>query len=316
MSKIENISIGFFGTSIFALKSLSKLYENQVNIKFVISQTPKPSGRGKRISDSPVGDFAKKKKLSLLCPDKLDEDFYNQIASYNIDFIVVVAYGKLLTSKILRLPKFFCLNIHGSILPKWRGAAPIQRAILNSDKKTGVSIMIVEENLDSGPVVMKKEIYIEKNDNAGTLHQKLSVIGSELILKALVDISNNNYSIKKQKEKEATYAEKILKNETKIDWSQNAQIINNKIRAFNPWPGAWTYLHKENKKIRIKIVEAEVINSSDTLTQEYLRASQKNLIVKCNKSFLKIKKVQPEGKKILNYSDFLNGLINQNFFFK
>ena len=316
MSKIENISIGFFGTSIFALKSLSKLYENQVNIKFVVSQTPKPSGRGKRISDSPVGDFAKKKNLYLLCPDKLDEEFYNQISSYNIDFIVVVAYGKLLTNKILSLPKFFCLNIHGSILPKWRGAAPIQRAILNSDKKTGVSIMIVEENLDSGPVVMKKEVYIEKNDNAGTLHEKLSVIGSELILIALVDIFNNNYSTKKQKEKDATYAEKIIKNETKIDWSQNAQIINNKIRAFNPWPGAWTYLHKENKKIRIKIVEAEAINSSDTLTQEYLRASQKNLIVKCNKSFLKIKKVQPEGKKILNYSDFLNGLTNQNFFFK
>ena len=137
---------------------------------------------------------------------------------------------------------------------------------------------------------MKKEIYIEKNDNAGTLHEKLSVIGSELILIALVDIFNNNYSTKKQKEKDATYAEKIIKNETKIDWSQNAQNINNKIRAFNPWYGAWTYLHKKNKKIRIKIVEAEVINSSDTLKQEFFRDSQKNLIVKCNKSFFKNKK--------------------------
>ncbi len=316
MSKIENISIGFFGTSIFALKALSKLYENQVNIKFVVSQTPKPSGRGNRISDSPVGDFAKKKNLSLLCPNKLDEEFYNQISSYNIDFIVVVAYGKLLTRKILRLPKFFCLNIHASILPKWRGAAPIQRAILNSDKKTGVSIMILEENLDSGPVIMNKAICIEKNDNAGTLHEKLSVIGSELILKALEDIFNNKYSTKKQKESEATYAEKILKSETKIDWSENAQIINNKVRAFYPWPGAWTYLHKKNKKIRIKIVETEVINSPEALSKENLRAAEKNLIVKCNESYLKIKKLQPEGKKILNYSDFLNGLSNQNFFFK
>jgi methionyl-tRNA formyltransferase len=316
MSKIENISIGFFGTSIFALKALSKLYENQVNIKFVVSQTPKPSGRGNRISDSPVGDFAKKKNLSLLCPNKLDEEFYNQISSYNIDFIVVVAYGKLLTRKILRLPKFFCLNIHASILPKWRGAAPIQRAILNSDKKTGVSIMILEENLDSGPVIMNKAICIEKNDNAGTLHEKLSVIGSELILKALEDIFNNKYSTKKQKESEATYAEKILKSETKIDWSENAQIINNKVRAFYPWPGAWTYLHKKNKKIRIKIVETEVINSPEALSKENLRAAEKNLIVKCNESYLKIKKLQPEGKKILNYSDFLNGLSNQKFFFK
>ena len=251
----------------------------------------------------------------MLCPNKLDEEFYNQISSYNIDFIVVVAYGKLLTKKILSLPKFFCLNIHGSILPKWRGAAPIQRAILNSDKKTGVSIMIVEENLDSGPVVMKKEIYIEKNDNAGTLHEKLSVIGSELILIALVDIFNNNYSTKKQKEKDATYAEKIIKNETKIDWSQNAQNINNKIRAFNPWPGAWTYLHKKNKKIRIKIVEAEVINSSDTLKQEFFRDSQKNLIVKCNKSFLKIKKVQPEGKKNSELLRFSKWTHQSKFFF-
>lgn len=316
MSKIENISIGFFGTSIFALKALSKLYENQVNIKFVVSQTPKPSGRGNRISDSPVGDFAKKKNLSLLCPNKLDDEFYNQISCYNIDFIVVVAYGKLLTRKILRLPKFFCLNIHASILPKWRGAAPIQRAILNSDKKTGVSIMILEENLDSGPVIMNKAICIEKNDNAGTLHEKLSVIGSELILKALEDIFNNKYSAKKQKESEATYAEKILKSETKIDWSENAQIINNKVRAFYPWPGAWTYLHKKNKKTRIKIVETEVINSPEGLSQENLRASKKNLIVKCNESYLKIKKLQPEGKKILNFSDFLNGLSNQKFFFK
>ena len=212
----------------------------------------------------------------MLCPNKLDEEFYNQISSYNIDFIVVVAYGKLLTRKILSLPKFFCLNIHGSILPKWRGAAPIQRAILNSDKKTGVSIMIVEENLDSGPVIMKKEIYIEKNDNAGTLHEKLSVIGSELILKALEDIFNNNYSTKKQKKKDATYAEKIIKNETKIDWSQNAQIINNKIRAFNPWPGAWTYLHKK-KKIRIKIVEAEVINSPEHCLKNFLGILKKKL---------------------------------------
>ena len=252
----------------------------------------------------------------MLCPNKLDEEFYNQISSYNIDFIVVVAYGKLLTRKILRLPKFFCLNIHASILPKWRGAAPIQRAILNSDKKTGVSIMILEENLDSGPVIMNKAICIEKNDNAGTLHEKLSVIGSELILKALEDIFNNKYSTKKQKESEATYAEKILKSETKIDWSENAQIINNKVRAFYPWPGAWTYLHKKNKKIRIKIVETEVINSPEGLSQENLRASKKNLIVKCNESYLKIKKLQPEGKKILNFSDFLNGLSNQKFFFK
>ena len=316
MSKIHNISIGFFGTSIFALKAITKLYENQINIKFVVTQTAKPSGRGKRISDSPVGDFAKKKNLALLSPNKLDDEFCNQISNYKIDFIVVVAYGRILTKKILNLPKLFCLNIHGSILPKWRGAAPIQRAILNSDKKTGVSIMIVEENLDSGPIIMKKEICIEKNDNAGTLHEKLSILGSQLILKALVDISNNNYSIKKQKENEATYAEKILKNETKIDWSENAETINKKVRAFYPWPGAWTYLHKKNKKIRIKIVETEVISLSHTLSQEYSKASQKNLIIKCNESFLKIKKLQPEGKKILNYSDFLNGLSNQEFFFK
>ena len=176
MSKIENISIGFFGTSIFALKSLSKLYENQFNIKFVVSQAPKPSGRGKRISDSPVGDFAKKKKLSLLCPDKLDEDFYNQIASYNIDFIVVVAYGKLLTSKILRLPKFFYLDIPDEIL--------IRRLLLRGRKDD------IEETIKT-----RLKIYKETTEPLIEYYEKRSLlvrIDADRDLKAI----SNEISIK------------------------------------------------------------------------------------------------------------------------
>lgn len=313
MSKEKKINIGFFGTSEFAFEAIKKIFDSGINIKFVVTQNPKPCGRGNRISDSPVGLFSKKNNLSLYTPQKLDDNiFLSDLSRFEIDFIVVVAYGKILNSTILNIPKFFCLNIHGSILPKWRGAAPIQRAILNGDKKTGVSIMVVKEKLDSGPVIVKEEINIETNDNSETIHKRLGEIGSKLILEALINIYNNNFTFEEQKESEATYAEKVMKSETKIDWSETAEIINRKIRAFHPWPGAWTYLHKNEKKIRIKIIEAEIIANLN----KNIKSNGDKLIVKCKENFLKIKKLQPEGKKVMNDVDFSNGLCNQSFFFE
>ena len=313
MVKEGKINIGFFGTSTFAFKAIKKIFDSGINIKFVVTQNPKPSGRGKRISDSPVGLFSKKNNLSLFTPQKLDDHiFLSDLSRFEIDFIVVVAYGKILNSTILNIPKFFCLNIHGSLLPKWRGAAPIQRAILNGDKKTGVSIMVVKEKLDSGPVITKEEINIQTNDNSETIHERLGKIGSELILEALINIYNNNFTFEEQRESEATYAEKVLKSETKIDWSESAETIDRKIRAFHPWPGAWTYLHTNKKKIRIKIIEAKIVINLN----KNFKSNGDNLIVKCKDNFLKIKKLQPEGKKIMNDIDFSNGLCNQSFFFE
>ena len=307
-------NIGFFGTSDFALKALEKLYNMNATIKFVVSQSPKRSGRGKKVSLSPVGAFAVKKKIKLFTPEKIsDVNFLTKISSEKLDFIIIVAYGKIITEQIIKLPKFYCLNIHGSLLPKWRGAAPIQRALLNGDLETGVSIMIVQKKLDSGPIILTEKITINSNDNAGTIHDKLALIGSNLIIEALDKIISKRFKLKIQDDNEGTYAKKILKNETKITWSDHVEKIHRQIRAFNPWPGAFTFMEKNEKKIRIKIIESEILKNKKT--KYSFGTCFGELFIQCNQGCLKIKKIQPEGKKIMQTNEFLNGYKPKNFIY-
>ncbi len=317
MNGVNNLKIGFFGTSDFALKALTNLFNKSFDIKYVVSQSPKPSGRGQRLAQSPVHRFAKKKHLNIFTPANIDNlEFINKIRNYKVDFIVIVAYGKIVNENILKLPKFYCLNIHASILPKWRGAAPIQRAILNGDNETGVSIIVVEPKLDSGPIVLSQTIRINKNDNAGFLHHELSVIGSELVILAIKKISENKYNLKKQEESKSTYAKKISKDETKIVWSQNVELIHAKIRAFAPWPGAWTFWKKNNEKIRMKILDSEIIEKYDDMPQLINGQSDGKLVIKCNDKYLKLKKLQIEGKKIITSNEFANGFRLNDYLFE
>lgn len=311
---MNHCKIGFFGTSDFALKALEKLYNYDATIKFIVSQSPKPSGRGKKVSLSPVGEFAVKKKIKLFTPEKIsDANFLSKISSENLDFIIIVAYGKIITEQIIKLPKFYCLNIHGSLLPKWRGAAPIQRALLNGDLETGVSIMIVQKKLDSGPIVLTQKITINTNDNAGTIHNKLAIIGSNLIIEALNKIISKKISLRIQDDNAGTYAKKISKNETRISWSDHVEKIHRQIRAFNPWPGAFTFMKKNKKKIRLKIIESEMLKTKE---KKYsFGTCFGELFVQCDQGCLKIKKIQPEGKKIMQTNEFLNGYKPKNFIF-
>ena len=305
----HQLKIGFFGTSNFALEALRVLHKKSFSIKYVITQNPKPSGRGQKISFSPVYRFARENNLNVFTPKNINNsEFINKIQKYKVDFIIVVAYGKIINNQILKLPKFYCLNIHASILPKWRGAAPIQRAILNGDVETGISIIVVEPKLDAGPIVLSKNIKINHNDNAELVHNKLAKLGGDLLIKAIINIVKNEYALKNQDELKSTYAKKISKEETKIVWNKNAQFIHAMIRAYTPWPGAWTNWKKGNKNIRVKIMEAIIIKNEDKYLLELdIGQSNRNLIVRCQKGFVKLQKLQVEGKNTITSKEFVNG---------
>ena len=258
MNDLTGVKIGFFGTPDFALKFLNYLYENNAEISFIVTQPASVSGRGKKINPSPVQKWGLEKNLKVYSPIKVnDPNFRKNIKEQNVDFIIIVAYGNLIDDFIINFPKFLTINVHASLLPKWRGAAPIQRSILNDDKETGICIMKVEEKLDAGPIIKLEKIKINFDDNAGSLYEKMILVGLPLLVKVIKDIMKKNYKMIFQKEHLSTYAKKIQKSETRIRWEDTAEEINLKVRAFNPFPGAWTKIRGGDK--RIKILKSEIV---------------------------------------------------------
>ncbi len=317
MSNLKGLKIGFFGTPDFALEFLKYLYYQEVTISFVVSQPASLSGRGKKLKNSPVQEWAKKKHMETFTPLNLkDQKFKNKIKDKKADFIIVAAYGRLIDEFIIDFPKFHTLNVHGSLLPKWRGAAPIQRSILNGDKETGVSIMKVVKKLDAGPVVLKKKILITTHDNSESIYKKILLTGKPLLKECLIKIISNDYSLVTQDESLATYAKKIEKKEARINWNDSAQIVHQKIRAFNPSPGAFSLV--KNSKKRIKILKADIIKKSFIKDYKNLDIGHcsEELIVRCGDGFIKVLEIQPEGKAKLKSSEFLNGYNFKNLIFE
>ena len=317
MNNLKGLSLGFFGTTDFSLSFLRKLYDQEAKISFVVSQPPSISGRGKKLNYSSVQDWAIKKSLDTFTPDKTsDDEFQNAIKRKKVDFLIVVAYGNLINSLILNFPKYLALNVHGSLLPRWRGAAPIQRAILAGDKVTGVSIMKVENKLDAGPIILDEKINISQSDTSGTIYEKMVTTGKSLLIQSIKKIVNGDFKYRHQDENLATYAKKIEKKETRIFWNESAEKISLKIRAFNPYPGAWTTINKINA--RIKILKAEVLNVCDDSddTNSPIGFVSESLVVKCGDKFLKINELQKEGKKKMSANEYINGNDMKNCFFK
>jgi len=317
MNDLSGLNLGFFGTPDFSLQFLKYLYEKNAKILFVVSQPPSSSGRGKKIRFSPVHSWALKKNIDVYTPHSInDQELMKVIQTQKVDINVVVAFGKIINEKILNAPKFFSINVHASLLPRWRGAAPIQRAILAGDQITGVSIMKVEKKLDAGPVIEKKEIKIEKNDTSGTLYQKMTLSGKGLLKASLKKIIDNKAKMEFQDEKKVTYAEKIDKKETKINWSDSAESIDLKIRAFNPYPGAWTKLSKT--QTRVKILDANVLDNCEELSNEEIHPGSvsESLIVKCGLKYLRINELQKQGKNRNSAKEFLNGIKSKMIFFE
>ena len=295
-----SLKIVFMGTPEFSVPTLEALVNNNFEILSIYTQPPKKSNRGQKINISSIQKFSEKNNLPVRNPENLNNDKeYNFIKSLSADIAVVIAYGKLIPKNILKTTKHGFINIHASLLPKWRGAAPIQRAIINGDKKTGVSIMKIEEKLDSGPVLASKELALDQNATYGEIQKKLSVIGSDLLIESLKNIENDKAKFIDQIHSNSTYAKKIDKNETKINWRLDANKVIAYIHGLSPNPGAWFEYENE----RFKVLRANKSAASDnpgTLLDE-------NLTIACKSDSIQILEIQRQGKNKQITKDFLMG---------
>jgi len=294
--------IVFMGTPMFAVPILKSLYQNGFPISIVYTQPPQKSQRGQRINKSPIQGIAETLNLEFRAPKCLKDNNkeYEYFKSIDADLAIVVAYGQIIPKEFLNLTKKGFINIHASLLPKWRGAAPIQRSIMNLDKETGVSVMRIAEQLDTGPVCNTYKIDLENNLNASDVADKLSLIAAEKILDNIDNILEDKANFIEQDHSKATYAPKIQKAEGEINWSSNAEHINGKINGLYPVPGAF-FIHKGE---RYKILKAEIgkgIGKSGEVISDYLE-------VACgDKQSIKIKEIQRQGKKSQNIGEFMLG---------
>ncbi len=288
------------GTPKFSIPTLETLFRNKFNILEVYTQPPKKSKRGQKINSSAVEEFCKKNKINYKNPLSLSEK--EELESFKKlcpDIAIVVAYGKIIPKNYLKIAKFGFINIHASLLPKWRGAAPIQRAIMNRDKKIGLSIMKIEEKLDSGPILTKKEFDLDKSTTFGEMEKKLSEEGANLLVNSLETIKNGNPRFIDQDNSQATYAKKIEKSETKINWNMDANKVLAHIHALSPSPGAWFEHENERFKVLRGKISLENGKSGQVLDE--------NLTVGCGSDSIQILEIQRQGKNIQTAKEFLLG---------
>ena len=291
----------FMGTPKFSVPVLQALENSSYKISCVYTQAPKKSNRGHKLNFSSTHKSAQELQIPVRSPKNLNSnEELNFFKKLNPDIVVVVAYGQIIPKHFIDIPKKGFVNIHASILPKWRGAAPIQRSIINLDKETGISVMKIEEGLDSGPVMKKIKIDILPNDTSGEISQKLSKIGSDIIVEVLDNIFNDKVKFIEQEHKFATYAKKIKKSEGKINWEENAKNIIGKINGLNPDPGAWF----EYKKTRFKIWKASIFEKKGTPGT----ILDNNFIIGCKDKSIQIIEIQREGKNKLLLKNFLLGM--------
>tara|TARA_B100001057_G_scaffold485211_1_gene564568 strand:+ start:40 stop:957 length:918 start_codon:yes stop_codon:yes gene_type:complete len=294
-----SLKIVFMGTPEFSLPSLKILKQSKHKIVCVYTQPPKKKSRGKKILKTAVHVFSENEGITVNTNNLENEKEYKNFVKLNPDLVVVVAYGQIIPDIYLKNPDLIFLNLHASLLPKWRGAAPIERSILNKDKETGISIMKIEKKLDAGPFVKQVTVKIDKDTTSGELSKKLSVLGAEALKDSIELISTSNVNFQKQNEKNATYAKKINKIETQINWKDKAENIIAKINAFNPKPGAWFLLKNE----RIKILKAKEIIQKG----EEGKVLDDKLTVGCSLNAIQILKIQKEGKREMDAIEFLLG---------
>ncbi len=288
------------GTPNFAVPILKAINKSDHEILEVYTQPAAKSGRGQKFNQSDIFYCAEQLNLKVRTPDTLESsEEINHIKKLKPDLVVVVAYGKILPTKLLNIEKLTFINIHASLLPKWRGAAPIQRAILNMDSETGISIMKILPKLDSGPVLMQGRIKISEDTSYLELSKKMSEIGAKLILDSMKLIQNNEATFIEQKESEATYAKKIQKKECKINWNESAKKIIAKINAFNPNPGCWFEIAKERIKI-IKAIEKDKTGEVGTIIDN-------KMTIACSRNAVQILELKKEGKKQMLVDEYLRG---------
>lgn len=299
------MKIIFMGTPAFAVPSLEILLKKHT-VCAVVTQPDKPKGRGKKMAFSPVKEKALEYGIEVLQPQRVREkDFVQKLKQYEADAIVVVAFGQILPESILNLPKYGCINVHGSLLPKYRGAAPIQWAVMNGEKETGVTTMFMAKGLDSGDMLLKEAIEILPEDTYGTVHDKMSILGADLLEKTLSLLEQQKIIRTVQKEEESTYAPMITKETGHIDWSKNSDEIQNLIRGLDPAPNAYTIYEEEVLKIW-KVQKIEQIYETASFG-EIVEVTKKGIIVKTADSALLICELQARGGKRMSCDAYMRG---------
>jgi len=292
------------GTPEFSVPILNSLIK-QTSVIAVVTQPDKKVGRKQIISQSPIKKLALENKIEVIQPEKIKDnaEFIRRVNDLNPDLIVVAAYGLILPKEILDIPKYKVINVHASLLPKYRGASPIQAAILNGDKETGITIMLVNEKMDEGDILSQETITITNNDDFKTLHDKLSILGAKLLLETLPKWLNKEIKPQKQDEAQASYCKLITKEDGKIDLYTSPIEIERRVRALNPWPGTW--LNWNGKKLKLLKVKWLNSNSKHEIGEVY--KTNKGLAVECIEDALEILELQLEGKKPMAGKEFLNG---------
>ncbi|WP_037413510.1 methionyl-tRNA formyltransferase [Shewanella xiamenensis] len=301
---MKPLNIIFAGTPDFAARHLQALINSHHNVIAVYTQPDRPAGRGKKLTASPVKELALAHNIPVYQPGSLrKEPAQQELAALNADIMVVVAYGLILPKVVLDTPRLGCINVHGSILPRWRGAAPIQRALWAGDKETGVTIMQMDIGLDTGDMLLKTYLPIEDDDTSASLYEKLAQQGPDALLQALEGLANGTLAAEKQDETLANYAEKLSKEEARLDWTKSATQLWQEVRAFNPWPVSY-FEHQGNT---IKVWQTQVSTTSSNATPgTIISASKKGIEVATGDGVLTLLSMQLPGKKPLSVADILN----------
>lgn len=308
-------SVIFMGTPDFAVPALKSLIDSpKYDVKLVISQPDKPQGRKQILIASPVKQLALQHSIHVYQPETLKTDeVYEYLKQFTPDFIVVSAYGKILPERILKLPVYGCVNLHGSLLPAYRGAAPIQWSVINGDKKTGVTTMLMDAGLDTGDILMTSEKLISDNETAGEVFDALASLCPELLMLTLEGLENNTIKPVKQDSGKASYVSVLSKDMAVINWNKDAKTIHNLVRGMNPWPVARTFM---NGKI-LKVFSTEVLQKLVDMIPGTVFVESGNIYVVCgNSTVLKLNEIQLEGSKRMAAEDFLRGhSFNEGFSF-
>ncbi len=306
----NNFSIVFMGTPEFAVAILDKLIENNVEVKAVVTAPDKPAGRGQKIHMSAVKQCALKHNLDVLQPTSLkDESFIGELKSYRADLFVVVAF-RMLPESVWSLPPKGTINLHASLLPQYRGAAPINWAIINGERKTGVTTFFIEKEIDTGKIIDQQEVAISENETVGELYERLMNLGAELMVSTVEKIKEGNIKPIDQSETNitVTQAPKIFKSDCRIDFNKPVQQVHNFCRGLSPYPAAWCVLENKNtgesKSFKIFITRVTDIATDNTL---YIRKGENGLLFPCQNHYLEVRELQPEGKRRMDFSAFLAG---------
>ncbi|MWQ86893.1 methionyl-tRNA formyltransferase [Glaesserella parasuis] len=305
---MKKLNIIFAGTPDFAATHLQALLNSEHNVIAVYTRPDKPAGRGKKLQASLVKQLAEAHHIPVYQPKSLrKEEAQAELQTLNADVMVVVAYGLILPEAVLKAPKYGCLNVHGSLLPRWRGAAPIQRSIWAGDTETGVTIMQMDIGLDTGDMLHKVTTPILATETSASLYAKLAELAPPALLEVLNGLTSGQFKPEKQQDEQANYAEKLTKEEAKLDWNMTACQLERNIRAFNPAPMAYLTLMVNEVEERIKVYQAEVLPHQEKTVGTVLAVDKNGIQIATQQGVLNITQLQPAGKKPMSVQDFLNG---------